>query len=360
MAYEGGAMVGNGTGMFGDAADRLMQNDFDVGVLRPWYDPETKQSYYSRTINGKQRTYVSNTPAVLSYDSWKQFDSMIIRAVTEELSAVADVRMAGLEYRLPNGMGHTVLQYQTQGDISAATVSMDPIRRSEADRPETDIGLLPLPIIHKDFDFSAREIAVSRQGNMPLDTSTAELAARKVAEEAEKMLIGTVDPYGYGGGTIYGYINHPSRATNFSLTAPTGSNGGTVVNEVLNLRQLLINDYHKGPFMLYVNMQWAAHLDNEFSTSKGDNTLRQRILAIEGIRGIKTLDFLPTTNYEMVLVEMKSSNVRMVVGMEPMLMQWESQGGLLKHFKVAAMLVPQLRTDTDSNIGVAHGRSATA
>lgn len=359
MSQDSGVLIGNHVNIFGDAADRLVQADFDINVLRPWYDPETKQSYITRNINGKEQTFVSNAPAVLSYDSWKLFDDMIIRAVTEELRAVADVRMAGLEFNLPNGMGHTVLQYQTQGDITPATVSMDPIRRSEADRPTTDIGLLPLPIIHKDFDFSAREIMVSKQGNMPLDTSTAELAARKVAEEAEKMLIGTVDPYSYGNGTIYGYLTHPNRATKFDLTVPTGANGTTVVNEVLALRQLLINDFHKGPYILYVNMQWAAFLDNDFSTAKGDMTLRQRILAIEGIRDVRTLDFLPTTNYHMVLVEMKSSNVRMVVGMEPTLMQWESQGGLLKHFKVAAMLIGQIRPDTDGNLGVAHGRSAT-
>lgn len=341
----------------GPAADLLVNNNFDVGVLRPWKGRDGR-SYITKMVDGKPKILTTNTPATLTRDAWIAFDTAIQRAVMPTLRVYRDIRAAGLTYNLPNGMAHTVLQYQTMGDITPATVSMDPIRRGEADKPTTDVANMPLPIIHKDFDFSARELLVSRNGQMPLDTTTAELAATKVAEEVEKMALGTAGTFTYAGGTLYGLTNFPQRATKFDMPVPDGTNGGTVVTALLALRQLLIANKHTGPFRLYVNSQWPVVLDNDFSTSKGDQTLRQRILSIADIQDIQVSEFLGATRWECVLVEMKSSSVRAVIGMEVQTVQWESLGGLMKHFKVMCMLLTQVRADSDGNSGVAHGKTA--
>lgn len=347
---------------FGDAADRLLQNNGDPGVLRPYLGHDGK-SYMTKMVRNERtgviepKVFVTNTPATLSYDAWKQFDAAVIDTIYDRLRAFADIRAAGLVYNLPNGMAHTVLQYQTMGDITGATVSMDPSRRSETDRPESDLALFPLPIIHKDFDISARELLTSRQGIMPLDTTNARLAARKVAEELEDMTIGNVVPFKYAGNYVYGYLTFPQRAIKADMTVPDGTNGTTVLADILALRQLLIDDRHFGPYMLYVNSQWSEVLDSDFSTAKGTNTLRQRILALPDIMDIRTLDRLPSTEWHMILVEMRQENVRAVVGMEVQTVQWESMGGMMRHFKVMCLQVPQLRADTAGNSGIAHGYS---
>jgi hypothetical protein len=81
-------------------------------------------------------------------------------------------------------------------------------------------------------------------------------------------------------------------------------------------------------------------------------------MAIDGIMDIRISDYLPTTKYDVVLVEMAAETVRAVIGLEVQTLQWESMGGLMKHFKVMAMTLPQLRPDTAGNSGVAHGRIA--
>lgn len=359
-----GAMPGrniqSARAMFGDAADRLIANNWDVGALRPFIGPDGRNYITLNSGTPEEQTVVTNAPASLTYEAWKAYDDAVVRAVRDRLRLFADIRGAGLEYNLPNGMAHTVLQYQTTGDIGPATIGMDPIRRGESDAADRDVGFFPLPCIYKDFDFSARQIAVSTGGRvpMPVDTDTAALAARKVAEGIEMLTAGTAGTFSYGGGTIYGYTNFPERATKTDMTVPTGSNGGTTVNELLALRQMLIDDKHYGPFMLYMNSQWAQFLDNDFSTTKGDNTLRQRIMAIDGIQDIRISDYLPTTKYHCVLVEMTSETVRAVIGMEVQTLQWESMGGLMKHFKVICINLPQIRPDTNGNSGVAHGRTA--
>jgi hypothetical protein len=345
--------------MFGDSADRLIANNFDPGVLRPFIGPDGNNYMTLNAGTPQERTVVTNAPATLTWEAWKAFDDAIIRAIQDELRLFADIRAAGLELNIPNGMGHTVLQYQTSGDIGPATISMDPIRRSEGDQPTKDSALLPLPCTHKDFDFSARQIAVSQNGRipMPVDTDTAALAAHQVAVATEQLTAGTIGSFSYGGGTIYGYTNFPNRATKTDMPVPTGANGPAVISALLALRQMLIDDKHRGPYILYLNSQWAEFLDNDFSTAKGDQTLRQRILAIEGIQDVRISNYLPTTQFRCLLVEMKVGSVRAVIGMEPQMLQWESMGGLMKHFKVICIHVIQLRPDTAGNSGIADGRT---
>lgn len=340
----------------GDIASKLMLNNFDVNCLRP-YLAEDGQSYVTINQNGAmQAVPLQNAHATLRKDDWKILDDAIVKAAKPRLKAVADLRGTGLEYTIPNGMGKTVLETETQSDISDAIVSMDGLRESKADRPEFDLGSLPLPIIHKDFNYSARQVMTSRNGGSPLDTTTAELAARRVAEQAEKLLLGTYGTYAFGGGTIYGYTNHTSRLTK-TMTDPTagGWTPADTVSEVLAMRLQAQQAYHYGPYMLYCSLPWDAYLDDDYSANKGDNTLRDRLKKIERIQDVRTLDYLSSTAYVMVLVQMTTDVVREVVGMDITTVQWESKGGMQLNFKVMAILVPQLRADFNGNMGIVHG-----
>ncbi len=280
-------------------------------------------------------------------------DDAIVKAAKPRLRAVADLRGRGLQYSIPNGMGKTVLETETQSDITPATISMDGLRKSEADRPHFDLVNLPLPIIHKDFHFSARQVMASRNGGSPLDTTTAELAGRRVAEEAEKLLLGVSDTYAYGGGTIYGYTNFPKRLTK-TLSDPEDNDWtpAVTVTEVLEMRNQSQLAYHYGPWMLYSSPAWDVYMDDDYSANKGDNTLRDRIRAVQGIEDVRTLDYL--TGYTMILVQMTSDVVRQVIGMEINTVQWESEGGMLLNYKVMAILVPQLRADHYDKTGIVH------
>ncbi len=346
------SLVINGVA-YGDAADALLAHNMDPSVLRPWTGKDGR-AYI--THNGKP-AIVTNAPATLRKDEWIQMDTAVQKAALPRLKFVADLRSAGLTYAIPNGMGKTVLQYQNIGDINGAIISMDGLRQGISDRPHFDIANLPLPIISKDWSISARELATSRNGGTPLDTTMAELAGRKVAEEVEKLALGLSDTYTYGGGTIYGLLNTPTALTRV-ITNPTagGWTPATLINEVLLMRQQSVDAYYYGPWRVYVSPAWSVYLDDDYSAAKGDNTLRDRLLKIEGIQGISTLDYL--TGYRVVLCQMTSDIVRMVIGMEITNVQWDSMGGLQKHFKTMCILVPQFRADQNSNTGLVIGTAA--
>jgi len=345
----------NGVGT-GNVAERLIACGFDANALRPFVG-ESGQSFVTANQNNVLKAVrMANATATLRKDDWTLLDEAIVKAAKPRLKAVGDLRSAGLTYSIPNGMGKTVLETETVGDINDASVSMDALRDNANDRPIFELTNLPLPIIHKDFSFSARQIATSRNGGSPLDTTMAELASRKVAEEAEKLLLGVstvADQYSFGGGVIYGYTDYPNRLTR-TITSPatSGWTGATFLADVLAMRQQSVNAYHYGPWVLYVSTAWDQYLDDDFKANS-DKTTRNRVKELEGITDIRTLDYL--TGFDILLVQLTSNVVREVIGMDVTTVQWESKGGLQLDFKVMAIMVPQLRADQNSNTGIVHG-----
>lgn len=338
----------------GNVAQRLLASNFDPRVLRPYLGKDDRP-YITRNMGGKEIAIPTNN-ATLRYNEWKLLDDAIIEASRPRLMLVNDLRSRGLTYNIPNGMAHTVLMTERQGDITDAAISMDPHRRADADLPEVDLVNLPLPVIHKDFFLTARQLAVSRNNGSPLDTSTAVMAARKVAEQAEQLALGTLGTFAFGGGTIYGITNFPQRITKI-MASPVSSpyTPDETVRDLLAMKQASVDKFHYGPWILYVSPAWSQWLDDDYAKSGWNTgiTLRERLKKIDGITDIKTADYL--TGYQMVLVQTSVGVIREVIGMDMTTVQWESEGGMRLNFKVMAIMVPQIRADINGNTGIVHG-----
>ncbi len=351
--------VMNGQG-HGNVANVLMASNFDAGALRPFVGGDGKSyvTLNSGRCNEKgEPVYntIQTNAATLRKDEWIQLDKAILKAAQPRLNAVADMRAAGLQYTIPNGLSKTTLEHEAQSDIGSATISMDGLRQSDMDRPVYDLRSLPLPIIHKDFNFSARQLSASRNGGSPLDTTMGELAGRKVAEEIEKLTLGESSSYAFGGGTVYGYKNFPYRLTK-TLTAPISTNHPTTVAEVLAMRKQATDNNYFGPWVLYYSPAWYAAMDEDYYVSGGNNngqTLRDRLKRIEGINDVKAADYLTGTT--LLLVQQTADVARVVVGMDITTLQWESHGGMQLNFKVMAIIVPQIRSDYTHQCGIVHG-----
>ena len=348
----------NGRGS-GSVASKLLKNNMDINCLRPYFG--ANGNTYQTIWNSKSKTYeakqVINADTTLRKDEWIELDDAVVKVARERLKVVKDLTDRGLVKNIANGLGKTVLQTETQSDTNDAKIAMSPAEMSDSDRPVYSLTNMPLPVIFKDFSYEIREIAASRNGNTPLDTTAAEQAAQKVAEQVEKLLLGRTSSYAYGGGTVYGYTNYTIRLT-YTLTAPTASGwtGATLLGQILAMKTLLQAAKHYGPYMVYVSPNWDAYLDNDFSTAKGSNTLRDRIAQIEGVERPKTIDWMQT--YDIVMVQMTSNVVRMINGLPMTTVQWDTKGGMEVHFKVMTIQVPNIRADYNSNTGICHGATA--
>jgi uncharacterized linocin/CFP29 family protein len=352
--------VYNGQSSNSAIADRLMAANWDAGALRPWLGPDGR-SYVTLTRNGVPTTVRTNAQATLTKEAWLQLDTAILRVARNRLRVVADLRAAGLTFNIPNGLGTTVLEYQKMNNTGSAVISMDGLRLAGDFRPVFESAYLPLPFIHSDFQYSARQIATARQSGAPLDTTTGEMAGRNIAEMTEKLTLGRLDTYAYGGGTIYGMTNFSAKLTaTFTKPSNTAWTAATHLSEVLDAKQTLQDANHYGPYVLYYSSKWDKYLDNDFNTAYPNKTLRQRIREIDGIQDVRTLDYLDTaaSTYNCVMLEMDSGTIRLVIGMDVTTLEWDDMGGLRKNYKVMCIIIPQLRADYDGNTGILHATAA--
>jgi len=253
-----------------------------------------------------------------------------------------------------------MLEWHDVSDSMEATVTMDGITRGNGDRPKFQHNYLPIPIIHSDYEVNARVLAASRSLGNPLDTTMAEMAARRVQEKLENMLFtdttyqfGETDSRGQN--KIYSYVNHPDRNL-VNLSIPWDHSAITakgILQDVQEAKAASIAAYHYGPWMLYVPTAYETRLDDDYDV-EGSNllTIRERILKIGGIKGIKVVDTLATDN--VLLVQMTPDVVRLVQGLGLQNIEWQVEGNFLTKFKVLTIAVPQIRSDQAGKSGIVH------
>jgi hypothetical protein len=357
--------IGNGLSQ-GEVANQFMAGGrIDPGNLRPFFNPLDNKIYVSVYAGGdvnKPESYktlcVNAAPqpiqanGTLRRDEWKALDQAVLKISDTRLNGVQDLITNNLTFNLGNAMGTTVLESHSISDAMEADLTMDGITRSKGDRVKYGTLYLPIPIIHVDYEINARVLAASRNMGNALDTDNAERAARKVSEKLESMLF-TDTSYTFGGGTIYSYMNHPQRNT-VTLSENWNAAGKTaaeILADVIAMKQASIDAKHYGPWMLYIPTAYETVLDGDYDTTTSNGrTIRQRILEIEGIQGIKVVDTLTANN--VLLVQMTSDVVRLVRGMGITNVEWSTEGKMVTNYKVMTIQVPQIRADQANNSGI--------
>lgn len=349
---------------YGSVAERLLGNRFDINCLRP-YVARNGRSYFAANTGKRDpktrkpiyKAKLANAAATLRYDEWKLFDDYVAEITRAELRLVADLNAGGVGRTIANAMRKTVLQYQSRSDSGNATISMDGLNTARRDRPQFDIANIPIPIIHSDFSFSAREVDVSRNGGDDIGQMEVSDATRKCLELAEGLSLGTLSSFSYANGTIYGLRNHPDRTT-FTPTLPTtpGWTPDTLVNEILAALQTMNNLRFRGKFGVYFSPGWESYLDMDYSSAYGNLTLRERLQKIDRIQFMRQLDLLP--DFEVIGVEFNRRTIEQVTGMKFMTIQWDSHGGMQLNWKVMGIMFPLIRPNGDGNTGIIHGVAA--
>lgn len=314
----GGSAIGAGP-----VAQRLMANNFNINALR--------------------------TQSVLNRDEWKLFDNQVVQVARERLIIVQDLVSRGLVYNLRNALGVMQLEWATDGDIEPAEITMSGLPQASKDTWEHGYVSMPIPIIHKEFQYNLRQLMAARNNGRDLDATHGDLAARKVAEKIEEMVFVGAN-VSMNNGRIWGLTTHPNRNTGSMTAAWAVATGEQIVGDVLAAVQKEIDDFQQGPWIMYVPLTATARLANDYKANS-DRTIRERIMEIEGIAAIR-----PTTKISagFLLVQLSSDTVQMINGFGPTMVEWETKGGFELNFKIMAIMVPRIRADRLGNSGIAH------
>lgn len=338
------ARVGSFKTLAGDAGDTLL----NVNQMRPYFN-KSGMSVYLDVANGKHYEIATND-ALLRYDEWKDIDREVGEIASQRLVGIADLRTRGL-VRTLGGLGSTVSMWQQASDMTEADIDMSGITSGEEDAMAFSSKQVPIPIVHKDFRINIRRLEASRKMGEGVDTLQSSIATRLVAERSEDMLFAGV-PIQVDGGVIYGYTNHPERNT-IDMATPWDqeNNLEDIVADVLAMTQAARNDRYYGPYVLYIPGAYEGVLDKDYR-AQDTRTLRQRLMALQGISEIKVADRMPADN--VVLVQMTRDVVDLAIGQDINVVQWPEFGGLQRRYKVMAAWAPRIKADYDGRSGIVH------
>ncbi len=292
------------------------------------------------------------TNDTLRKDEWKAYDTALVEEGVIRLRAVADLIAAGLTIPVTNAMGKTLFQWEKMYDMNAAEVSLSGISRTEDDRVEFELGNLPLPITHKDFNLNLRTLAASRTTGEPLDTTQARIAGRLVAEQIESMLF--VGGKTFGGNTIYGFLTQPNvnpvDFTDNYAWDHASKTGETILADVLAAIKALEGDRFYGPYKMYIPSAYSTVIEKDFKAAS-DKSIRQRLSEIDRLQSIGVADQLTADN--VVLFQATKDVAAMVEGEPLQTVQWDIEGGFKIKFKAFTIQVPLIRADAQGRSGVA-------
>lgn len=392
---------GQATGEFGR---NLMQNGWDDGYFRPFYnsrgepcitvntgriiekDGKFFQEKETRRIvdeMGKGRFNPTFNATSLRFADWIHFDNRLLLATRQVLRAWTDLSAASTVGGF-DAMSSMTFEYEAVTDIGKVHVSMDGRTSGEDFQPEFVNSSVPLPIYHVDSSMGMRYDLVSKKRGTPMSATKIEQAGRRIAEYVEDTVIGSL----IGGGTVigatygtrtgfhahreasrvYGYTNHPSRQTKTDLTTPTGTNPDDILQDVLEMRDLLYDAGFPGPFLLYHSTDYNQYMDADYGVIAGSSygfaptkTLRQRIREVEDISDCRQLRRLTSAGgnpFTMIMVNMDGQTAEAINGVTPRTIQWETKGGFELNFRTYAIQVPLLKYDANGNMGIVHGTTS--
>jgi len=284
--------------------------------------------------------------ATLRKDEWEQIDTRVNDVMRERLTVVDDLRGRGLV--TPVSLGTLLRVTERVSDMDAAEVSFDGDTAPTGDRPAFLRDVIPVPVIAKDFQFNWRQLDASGRRGDPLDVSAAAIAARKVRDKLQDLCAngftggpGSNPTNGTDGQSIPGIVNAPNRLTISGASAVWDGSSPDIVGDVIKMLTTGYNSNLFGPFFLYVSKDYWAPLQQDYSTSKGDRTFLERILAFPDIAAVRPLDALP--NDTAVLVQMTEDVIDLTLAQDVTTVQWE-KNPFVQLFRVIMVGGPQIKS----------------
>ena len=250
--------------------------------------------------------------STLPYEAHRRISEKLVEVTTRELVGVQDLTSAGLTYDLGN-VGVTVLTWEQLSDMNQAQRSMDLETEPQRDRPTFGLQNVNIPIISKQWHIKWRTLQASINAGRNLDTISLTLAGRKVSENIERLL--------FNGDTSLGILGYTSTGNNHNTYATSGqawTTGGTTnvqrIRHLIAIAETIRNDGYNGPYMLYMSNNLWSQLWEDYSSAKGDNTLRDRILALPFISDIRVTRELPDSR--LLMVQMSDDVIEMAMAQD--------------------------------------------
>lgn len=292
--------------------------------------------------------------------SQKVIDKAVVEVGMDRLTVVRDILAMGLTYTLTDALSITQLEWLASNKVGNSQRTMSPEVRQENFLPDLLANRLPIYLTTSGFELDIRTLRMSQRVGMPLDTANVASGTRAVNESTEDAAINgatTLDGQDLqvAGYKAPGLLNAPNAATqNLTLASWDATPvPATILAEVMAMMAKLRANKKFGPYILYVNTEVGAMMDNDYVTAAPQNTIRERLLKLDGLSGIRTADLIPAA--KVVLVQMTKDVLDIVIGQRPTVIPWTSLSGMTFHNLILAIMVPRIKWDYNLKSGICIG-----
>ena len=277
---------------------------------------------------------IAATQGRLTQEEILYIDTRVVETVTPLLVG----RKLFPVFTLPHAGFMTVRGYK-RTNMSAARISLYGETGSK-DRTEKAQFDITVPVIDKEFEVMWRELEASRSSGMPLDLQDAENAARKVAEDEDKLLI-TGEYTGFRALGVEGL----ATATGRNTKASAGAWPANALTDLSAAIGELETDGHMGPYACVLRSAWAAKL-----RALVTNTAVKWIEVIRDLfsAGIYVSDSLYTSaglTTSALVLEPSQENFELVIGRDLEVRKQEDVRGNLKCV-VREVVAPRIKRPT--------------
>lgn len=299
-------------------------------------------------------------------DAQAYIDKVVIKVNRQRMTFVNLLINRGLTISLPNPLSWTQYEWFGQTYNANADRVMDPRSRTENFAPGLLPNRLPIYCTTSGFQLGIRDLEVSRRTGLPLDTIGVEASMRAVNENIEDAALNGTTAIDGQALTVAGFsapgLLNATNASTFTYTTAdwtTVPNGANVVAAILGGIKKLTDNFFPGPFAVLVGTTIAQGLQNDYSALKGDQTIWQRLQALEvGSDEGKNLEIVHVPRLpagKVVIVQMTPDVIALVDGQRPTAIPWTSLDGLTIHNLILGIMVPLVRFTPDNASGIAIG-----
>ncbi len=177
--------------------------------------------------------------APLTNNEWKRLDEAVVKTAETKLVGRKLIEILG-----PLGSGVYSMPHPVFSGTKSAGVDMIADEESQIVEAERRV-VVNLPILYKDFKIFWRDVEADRHLGIPLDVSTAAVAAGDVASQEDDVIFNGNQKLG-----LQGLLTAKGR-----LTVDMGNweEGGGPLADAAKAVNALITSGHSGPFAMAVN-----------------------------------------------------------------------------------------------------------
>lgn len=301
--------------------------------------------------------------ATLRKDEWERIDARVNDVARQRLTITNDLRARGLV--TPVSLGTMLRVTERLQDFDDADVSYDGDASPSSDRPDFLRQVIPVPVIAKDWKLSWRQLDASRTMGESLDVTASGIAARKVADQMENIIVngfgrgpGTNPSNGTDGQTIPGLTTAANRLA-VSIGTAWDLSGGDPIGNVTAMLDAAYNVNLFGPFNLYLPKNYWATVQEDYVSDAGagtsTRTVMQRILEFVDIQAVRPLDALADDN--VVMLQMTEDVIDLTEAQAITTVQWE-KNPFVQLFRALSVGGPHIKSiETEDGVtinGIVH------